>query len=66
MDVMGRSSIINEVAFEAIPTEDVRAAYTNIEADLRTVMRKSYSDWIPADVYASCLLYTSPSPRDRG
>ena len=50
---MGRSSIINEVAFEAIPTEDVRAAYTNIEADLRTVMRKSYSDWIPADVYAS-------------
>ena len=50
---MVRRSTINGVVFEHIPVEDVRVAYERIEQDLHKIRKKSYADWIPADVYAS-------------
>ena len=43
----------NEQATVPFLLTTIAAEQLAIEADLRTVMRKSYSDWIPADVYAS-------------
>ena len=50
---MVRRSIINGVVFEHIPVEDVRVAYERIEQDLHKIRKKSYADWIPADIYAA-------------
>ena len=50
---MVRRSTIDGVVFEHIPVEDVRCAYERIEQDLHKVRRKSYADWIPADIYAA-------------
>ena len=50
---MVRRSTINGVVFEHIPVEDIRFAYERIEQDLHKVRRKSYADWIPADIYAA-------------
>ena len=44
---------INGISVEAIPIEEVRCAYERIEPDLNTIRKKSYSDWIPADIYLS-------------
>jgi len=53
MDDMAKSWTINDTVFEYIPIEDIKAAYSNIEKDLKRVTQKSYADWIPADVYAA-------------
>ena len=50
---MVRRSTINGVVFEHIPVEDVRVAYERIEQDLHKIRKKSYADWIPADIYAA-------------
>ena len=50
---MERSSTIRGVVFDAIPPEQIRAAYNIIEKDLQKVISRSYSDWIPADVYSA-------------
>lgn len=50
---MERSLTIRGVVFDAIPPEKIKAAYNIIEKDLQKVISKSYSDWIPADVYSS-------------
>ena len=50
---MARRSTINGVVFEHIPVEDVRVAYERIEQDLHKVRKKTYADWIPADIYAA-------------
>jgi len=42
---------INGVSVEAIPASEVGYAYTTIEPDLQVIRNKSYSDWIPADIY---------------
>jgi hypothetical protein len=44
---------INGISVEATPIEEVRCAYERIESDLNIIRKKSYSDWIPADVYLS-------------
>ena len=53
MDDMAKSWTIKDTVFEYIPKEDIKAAYSNIEQDLKRVTQKSYADWIPADVYAA-------------
>ena len=53
MDDMAKNWTINGKVFEYIPLEDVKVAYNTIEPDLRKVAKKSYADWIPADVYAA-------------
>ena len=50
---MVRRSTINGVVFEHIPVEDVRVAYERIEQALHKIRKKSYADWIPADIYAA-------------
>ena len=50
---MVRRSTINGVVFEHIPVVDVRVAYERIEQDLHKIKKKSYADWIPADLYAA-------------
>ena len=47
---MVRRSTINGVVFEHIPVVDVRVAYERIEQDLHKIKKKSYADWIPADL----------------
>tara|TARA_R100001377_G_scaffold80746_1_gene59846 strand:+ start:762 stop:1205 length:444 start_codon:yes stop_codon:yes gene_type:complete len=42
---------IEGVSIEEIPIDEVRYAYERIEPDLQIIRKKSYSDWIPADVY---------------
>ena len=42
---------INGVSVEEIPVDEIRYAYETIESDLQVIRKKSYSDWIPADVY---------------
>lgn len=46
---------IDGVGIEQIPVQDVKTAYQLIEYDLKRIKRKSYSDWIPADVYVALL-----------
>ena len=54
MDDMVKSWTTNDgTVFEHIPLEDVKVAYNTIEKDLKKVTLKTYSDWIPADVYVS-------------
>ena len=53
MDDMERSSTIRGIVFDAIPPQQIRAAYNIIEKDLQKVISRSYSDWIPADVYSA-------------
>ena len=53
MDDMVKSWTIKNTVFEYIPIEDIRITYNTIEADLKRVMTKTYTDWIPADVYAA-------------
>jgi hypothetical protein len=50
---MVRRSTIDGVVFEHIPVEDVRYAYERIEQDLHKIRKKTYADWIPADIYAA-------------
>ena len=52
---MAKSWTIKDTVFEYIPKEDIKAAYSNIEQDLKRVTQKSYADWIPADVYLSLI-----------
>ena len=59
MDDMERSSTIRGVVFDAIPSKQIRAAYNIIEKDLQKVISRSYSDWIPADVYSALRNETS-------
>ena len=42
---------INGVSVEEIPVDEIRYAYETIESDLHVIRKKSYSDWIPADIY---------------
>ena len=54
MDAMVKSWTIKEgLVVEAIPLEDVKAAYSNIEKDLHYVSTKLNAEWIPADIYAA-------------
>ena len=54
MDAMVKSWTIKEgVVVEAIPLEDIKAAYSNIEKDLHCVSTKLNAEWIPADIYAA-------------
>ena len=51
---MGRRSTTNgKLTLEHIPLEDIRCAYVRIEEGLHEITKKTYADWIPADVYAS-------------
>ena len=44
-----------------------RSGTNTIEAttQIRALVKKAQTDYYPADLNISCLLYTSPSPRDR-
>ena len=53
MGDMVKNWTIKNTVFEYIPIEDIRITYNTIEADLKRVMTKTYTDWIPADVYAA-------------
>ena len=54
MDAMVKSWTIKEgLVVEAIPLEDIKAAYSNIEKDLHCVSTKLNAEWIPADIYAA-------------
>ena len=50
---MERSLTIRGVGFQPIHLNNLKATYIKIEKDLHKVISKSYSDWIPADVYSS-------------
>ena len=39
-----------------IPVDEIRYAYETIESDLHVIRKKSYSDWIPADIYLALIL----------
>lgn len=52
---MVERSTIDGIAIEQIPIEDIKASYQLIENDLKQIRKKSFSDWIPADVYVALL-----------
>lgn len=39
--------------FSKIHVDDLQFVYEEIEAKLRNIIKKSYSDWVPADVYVA-------------
>ena len=41
------------VKFSKIHVDDLQFVYEDIEEKLRYVIKKSYSDWVPADVYVA-------------
>ena len=44
---------IDGVSIEEIPQAEVKYSFETIEPDLKKIIKKSYSDWIPSDVYLS-------------
>lgn len=48
---MVQRSTINGISVEEIPVDEIRYAYERIESDQHVIRNKSYSDWIPADIY---------------
>ena len=44
MDDMAKSWTTKDIVFEYIPVEDIKAAYSNIEQDLKRVTQKSYAE----------------------
>ena len=42
-----------QVKFSKIHVDDLQFVYENIEEKLRYIIKKSYSDWVPADVYVA-------------
>jgi len=41
------------VKFSKIHVDDLQFVYEEIEEKLRYVIKKSYSDWVPADIYVA-------------
>ena len=39
--------------FSKIHVDDLQFVYEEIEGKLRNIIKKSYSDWVPADVYVA-------------
>ena len=75
--VVDRSNILTEVGDTA--EQELRAgmqglgievrehvAVESVAADHVTVLAEGRAETVPADLIVGCLLYTSPSPRDRG
>ena len=46
MGDMVKNWTIKNTVFEYIPIEDIRITYNTIEADLKRVITKTYTDWI--------------------
>tara|TARA_R100000458_G_scaffold53886_1_gene56517 strand:- start:6334 stop:6777 length:444 start_codon:yes stop_codon:yes gene_type:complete len=44
---------IDGISIEEIPQDEVRYSFEKIEPHLKKIIKKSYSDWIPSDVYLS-------------
>jgi hypothetical protein len=44
---------IDGISIEEIPQAEVKYSFETIEPDLKKIIKKSYSDWIPSDVYLS-------------
>jgi hydroxymethylpyrimidine pyrophosphatase-like HAD family hydrolase len=48
---MVQRSTINGISIEAIPVNELRYAFAQIENDLQYIRTKSFSDWIVSDIY---------------
>lgn len=42
-----------ELKFSKIHVDDLQFVYDEIEEKLRYIIKKSYSDWLPADIYVA-------------
>jgi hypothetical protein len=50
---------IDGISIEEIPQEEIKYSFETIEPDLKKIIKKSYSDWIPSDIYLSLVEETS-------
>ena len=41
------------VVFSRIDEDDLQFVYEEIKEKLRYIIKKSYSDWVPADIYVA-------------
>ena len=46
------------------PRKDSNLVYVNQADGLKGILNRDFDEWSNFDSWESCLLYTSPSPRD--